>query len=78
MEDRTHGDVGKKVGAIVDNAISELLELGVESRDRACEMMACQAAIRISDNEIMKEVRQFVDESIWDVDDTTDGEGAAK
>ena len=74
MEDRRHNEPGKKVAAIVDNAISELLELGLESRDRACELMACQAAIRIEDNEKMKEVRQFVDELIWDIDDT--GEGA--
>jgi hypothetical protein len=70
MDDRTHSDIGLKVRAIVDDAIAELLLLGVESRDRAAEMMACQAAIRIEDNEIMKGVERFVHDSIWDVDDT--------
>ena len=42
MDDRKHDDVGFKVQAIVDDAIAELLMLeGVESRDRAAELMAC-------------------------------------
>ncbi len=75
MTDRTHKEIGAKVSAIVDDAIAELLLLGVESRDQACSLMACQAAIRINDNEKMKEVRQFVDDSIWDFDDTIEGGG---
>jgi hypothetical protein len=68
--DRTHSDTGKKVGAIVDNAITELLELGMESRDEAAFLMGCQAAVRIEDNEKMRELEQFVHELVWDVDDT--------
>jgi hypothetical protein len=56
----------------VDNAIADLLQLGMESRDQAAMLMACQAAISIQDNEIMKEVESFVHDSIWDVDDLND------
>jgi hypothetical protein len=73
MEDRKHDDTGKKLGAIVDDAIAEILMLGFENRDRAAMAMACQAALRIQDNEIMKEVERFVHDSIWDVDDTQEG-----
>jgi hypothetical protein len=70
MIDRTHNDVGQKVRAIVDNAISELLELGTDSRDSACVLMACQAIIRIDDNEQRRTVEEFAQDSVWDVDDT--------
>ncbi len=76
MKDRAHNKLGAKVTAIVDDAIADLILLGgTESRDKACSLMACQAAIRINDNEVMKEVRQFVEESIWDFDDTIEGGG---
>lgn len=78
MEDRTHNDVGKKAAAIIDNAISELLELGFESRDAAAQMMACQAILRIEDNEKRREVELFAIDSVWDVDDTPGGPGATK
>lgn len=70
MEDRTHDDVGQKARAIIDNAIADLFLLGFESRDQAAQMMACQATLRIEDNETRKLVEQFVQDSIWDVDDT--------
>jgi tRNA C32,U32 (ribose-2'-O)-methylase TrmJ len=75
MEDRTHSDVGQKARAIIDDAIAELLLLGMESRDQAAKMMACQAVLRIEDNDVVKEVEIFVHESIWDVDDTNDQAG---
>ena len=70
MQDRTHDDVGAKAKAIIDKAIADLFLLGMETRDAAAMLMACQATLRIKDNEIVKEVLQFVDDSIWDVDDT--------
>jgi hypothetical protein len=77
MQDRTHNDVGAKLQAIVDDGIAELLLLGMESRDAAAEMMACQAAVRIEDNEVVRRVAHFVDELVWDVDDTKDPGGGA-
>ena len=80
MTDRTHDDLNAKVRAIVDDAIAELLLMGMESRDEAAKMMACQAILRIDDNEVCKEVVQFAQNSVWDVDDTDDDddpEGAA-
>lgn len=74
MEDRTHDDLNAKFRAIVDNAISELLELGLESRDQAAFGMAIQAILRIEDNEVVKQVEKFAHESIWDVDDTGDNQ----
>ena len=70
MIDRTHDKLGFKVAAIVDNAISELLELGTETRDQAASLMACQALMRIEDNEVRRGVEQFAIDSVWDVDDT--------
>lgn len=74
--DRTHNDPGAKVSAIVDNAISELFELGrgLEEPDAAAFMMACQAAVRIEDNEKMRELEHFVHELVWDVDDTKEAD----
>lgn len=71
--DRTHKDQGAKVAAIVDDAIADLLLLGMDSKDSAAFMMAAQAAARIGDNEKMKELEKFVSESVWDVDDTGGG-----
>ena len=70
MEDRTHNDTGAKLRAIVDNAISELVELGMESRDAAAFAMAVQSIVRIEDNEERRKVAQFAAEMVWDVDDT--------
>jgi hypothetical protein len=75
MNDKTHNSIGHKVSAIVDDAIAELLLLGVESRDAAAAMMACQAILRINDNEVAKTVEQFAIDSVWDIDDTKDGGG---
>ena len=49
MEDRTHTDKSARVRAIVDDAIAELLLLGMESRSAAALLMAIQATIRIDD-----------------------------
>lgn len=68
--DRTHGDKGAKVSAIIDNALSELIELGVETPDAAAVLMACQAIMRIDDNEKCRGVAEFAAESVWDIDDT--------
>ena len=73
MEDRTHDDKNAKFRAIVDNAISELIELGLESRDEAAAGMAIQSIIRIEDNEKRREVAKFAAESVWDIDDTDEG-----
>jgi hypothetical protein len=70
MTDRRHNDTGLKIGAIVDNALSELIVLGMESKDAAAVMMAVQAIVRIDDNEKVKEVAEFAAESVWDFDDT--------
>jgi hypothetical protein len=70
MIDRTHNDKGQKVRAIVDNAISELLELGTQSGDDAALLLACHAIVRIVDNEKRREVEEFVSQLVWDVDDT--------
>jgi hypothetical protein len=71
MIDRTHNDMGQKVRAIVDNAIADLFLLGgVQSRDDAAMLMACQAIVRINDNEKRREVEEFVSQLVWDVDDT--------
>jgi hypothetical protein len=78
MEDRTHDDMNAKVRAIIDDAIAELLMLPMESRNAAAQLMACQAVLRINDNEVVKEVERFVHESIWDVDDTGDASGGTE
>ena len=78
MTDRTHDDINAKVRAIIDDAIAELFLCGMESRNEAAKMMACQAVLRIDDNEVVKEVERFVHDSIWDVDDTGDAHGGSK
>jgi hypothetical protein len=70
MEDPTHDDLNAKVRATIDDAIAELALVTGMGRDDAAMLMACQATLRINDNEKVKAVRKFVDESIWDVDDT--------
>jgi hypothetical protein len=72
MDDRTHDNLGHKVRAIVDDAIADLMLLGMESRDQAATLMAIQAIVRIEDNEVRKDVEQFALDSIWNVDDTHD------
>jgi hypothetical protein len=75
MMDRTHDHLGPKVSAIVDDAIAELLLLdSSQSRDDAAFLMACQAIVRIDDNEKMKEVGKFADDLVWYVDDTEPNE----
>lgn len=59
MTDRLHNNKCAKVAAIVDDAIAELLMLGLDSRDDAASMMAALAILRINDPEIMKEIAQY-------------------
>jgi hypothetical protein len=73
MNDRTHKDLGAKVAAIVDDAIADLLLLGMDSKDAAAFMMAVQATLRIDDNAKRRELEKYVSELVWDVDDTTEG-----
>jgi hypothetical protein len=72
--DRTHKDPGAKVAAIVDDAIADLLLLGMDSKDSAAFMMAAQAVLRIDDNEKRRELEKYVSELVWDVDDTRGGQ----
>ena len=57
--DRTHTDKNAKVRAIVDDAIAELLMIGMESRSEAAALMAIQAMIRIDDEPVMESVAEF-------------------
>jgi hypothetical protein len=73
MTDRTHSDDNAKARAIIDDAIAELLLMGMESRDQAAMMMAFQSAIRIEENEIRRELAKLIAELVWDEDDTDEG-----
>jgi hypothetical protein len=75
MSDRCHADDNFIARAIVDDAIAELLLLGANDRNQAAAMMATQAALRIQDNEMMKWTAGFIQDCVWDVDDTDRGEG---
>jgi hypothetical protein len=71
MTDRTHDHLGPKVAAIIDDAIAELMLLDpTQSRDEVCKLMACLATMRIDNNDQAKEVAKYVDDLVWDVDDT--------
>lgn len=61
MNDRTHNDDNAKVRAIVDDAIAELLLLGMESADQAAKLMAVQSIIRIDDPNVIAELGEFID-----------------
>jgi hypothetical protein len=60
MIDRCHNDVTAKVKAIVDDAIAELLLLGMESRDEAAFLMASQAFVRIEGDDKRDEFKGFI------------------
>lgn len=62
--DRTHGDTNAKARAIVDDAIAELLMLGMVSRSSAAAMMAIQAMCRIEDDEEQRTVADFANSLI--------------
>lgn len=64
MTDRTHDDLNAKARAIVDDAIAELLLLGLESRTTAAHLMAVQAIIRIEDPDVSERVAQFAAEMV--------------
>lgn len=59
MTDRTHRDPNARVRAIVDDAIAELMLVGIETRDAAAAGMAIQAIIRINDPAAMESVAAF-------------------
>ena len=59
MNDRQHSDPNARVRAIVDDAIAELLLVGLESRAAAASLMAIQAMIRIDDEAEMASVAEF-------------------
>jgi hypothetical protein len=65
-------EAGRKIRAIIDDAIARLLQLPMESWDEAASMLACQAILRIEDNEKRRQVEQFAIDSVWDVDNTDD------
>lgn len=59
MADRTHSDLNAKVRAIVDDAIAELLMIGMDSRSAAATLMAIQAMVRIDDPSDIETVADF-------------------
>ncbi|UVI39242.1 hypothetical protein [Qipengyuania spongiae] len=64
MMDRTHDDIGLRVRSIVDDAIAELLLLGMESADHAAELMACRAIVRIKQPEKIAKVADYAESFI--------------
>lgn len=59
MTDRRHNDTNATVRAIVDDAIAELLMLGMHGRDDAAYLMAMQAIVRVDDPEKVKRIARF-------------------
>ena len=59
MDDRSHTDLNARVRAIVDDAIAELLMLGMKSRSAAAALMAIQAMIRVEDEAEIETVASF-------------------
>lgn len=66
--DKTHSDVNAKCRAIIDDAMAELLMLGMESRSDAATLMAIQSIIRIDDQGKIKSVAEFAASCIVDED----------
>lgn len=64
--DRTHGDLNSRCRAIIDDAIAELLMLGMASRDAAASLMAIQSIIRIEEATALKTVADFAASMIED------------
>lgn len=60
MDDRTHTNTNARVRAIVDDAIAELVMVGLESRSAAANLMAIQAIIRIEDEDEIESLIKFV------------------
>ena len=69
MNDRIHDDKNAKVRAIVDDAIAELLMVGMESSSAAASLMAIQAMLRIDDRSTMESVAKFALSLLDDGDD---------
>lgn len=66
MNDRTHDDTNAKVRAIVDDAIADLLMIGMASGSSAASLMAIQAMLRIDDPATMRTVAEFAASLIGD------------
>lgn len=64
MTDRTHDDANAKVRAIIDDAIAELLLLGMESADQAAKLMAIQSIVRVEDLEVTAQIADFAESLI--------------
>jgi hypothetical protein len=68
MPNRGH-DAGQRISAIIDRAVADMSELTME-REAACVMLACQAIVRIDDNEERRSVAEFAAQSVWVIDDS--------
>lgn len=64
MQERTHNDLNAKVRAIVDEAIAELLMLGMDGAESAAKLMAVQAIVRIDDPKGIAEIADFAESLI--------------
>ena len=73
MADRTHTDLNAKARAIVDDAIAELLLMGMASRSSAAALMEIQALIRIDDADALETTVAFA-ESLRPNDDDGDSD----
>ncbi|MFL0585830.1 hypothetical protein ACH0BU_04210 [Sphingomonas olei] len=69
MTDRTHADLNAKVRATIDDAIAELMILGMPDRDQAAALMAIQAMCRIQDGATQRTVTAFAASLIVDDDE---------
>lgn len=64
MPDATHNDLNAKVRALIDDALAELVLLGLPSADEAASLMAIQSMIRIGDEAILCSVVEFANSLI--------------
>ena len=67
--DRTHRDPNAIARAIIDDAIADLLLLGMADRNQAAAMMAIQAMCRIEDEGAQRTVAAFATSLIADDDE---------
>ena len=74
MTDATHNDLNAKVRATIDDAIADLLMLGISSRSEAAALMAIQSIIRIDDPAVLDTVADFADEMRDAGEDDTEAE----
>ncbi|GAA4643968.1 hypothetical protein GCM10023115_19280 [Pontixanthobacter gangjinensis] len=64
MQDRTHNNDNAKFRAIIDNALSEMVELGIKNSTDAAMLMAIQSIVRIHDTAKLTELAEFLADSI--------------